>query len=118
MFKGITNASELIKQSIKLLGKRPSLLIPLLMCWVLYAPIILYFEFFFDWNQYSTSSILLIVLGIIVTFSLIIGVSCLVLLELIEQIENGENANIFNAFVNVIKNNFLRALPILLVWAI
>jgi hypothetical protein len=41
-----------------------------------------------------------------------------VLLELIEQIENGENANILNAFVNVIKNNFLRALPILLVWAI
>lgn len=118
MFKGIRTASELIKQSVILLGKRPSLLVPLLMCWALYAPIVLYFEFFFDWAQYPTSSVLLIVLGVITAFSLIIGVSCLVLLELIEQIENDESASILNAFWSVIKSSFLRALPILLVWAI
>jgi hypothetical protein len=118
MFKGIRTASELIKQSLILLGKRPSLLVPLLTCWVLYAPIVLYFKFFFDWSPYPTSSVLLIVLGIITVFSLIIGVSCLILLELIEQIENNENVSVLNAFWSVIKSDFLRALPILLVWAL
>jgi hypothetical protein len=118
MFKGIRTAGELMKQSLVVLWKRPSLLIPLLMCWVLYAPIVLYFKFSFDWSQYPISSVLLIVLAIITAFSLIIGTSCLVLLELIEQIENGENVSILSAFWNVIKSDFLRALPILLVWAI
>lgn len=118
MFKGIRTASELFKQSLVVLGKRPSLLTPLLMCWILYAPIVLYFEYFFDWSKYPLSTVLLIVLAAITVFSLIIGVSCLVLLELIEQIENGEDVSILNAFWHVMKSGFIRALPILLVWAI
>ena len=117
MFKGIKTAKELIKQSLVLLGKRPSLLVPLLLCWALYAPIVLYFQFFFNWSQYPTSLVLLIVFGIITIFSLIIGISCLILLELIEQIESDENVSILNAFWSVIKSDLLRALPILLVWA-
>jgi len=118
LFKGIRTASELIKQSLVVLGKRPSLLMPLLMCWMFYAPIVLYFQFFFNWFQYPTFSVLLIVLGIITVFSLIIGISCLILLELIEQIEKGENASVLNAIWSIIKSDFLRALPILLVWAL
>ena len=117
MFKGIKTAKELIKQSLVLLGKRPILLVPLLLCWALYAPIVLYFQFFFNWSQYPTSLVLLIVFGIITIFSLIIGISCLILLELIEQIESDENVSILNAFWSVVKSDLLRALPILLVWA-
>jgi hypothetical protein len=60
----------------------------------------------------------MIVLGTIAAFSMIIGVSCLVLLELIEQIENDQSVSVLRAFWHVLKNDFLRALPILLVWAV
>jgi len=118
MFKGIRTASELFKQSLVVLGKRPSLIVPLLMCWVLYAPIVLYFEFFFDWDKYPLSSRLLIVLAIITVLSLIIGLSCLVLLELIEQIESGEDVSVLNAFWQIMRGGFIRALPVLLGWAV
>jgi len=116
-FKGIRTAGEIFRLSLAVLRKQPSLAEPLLMCWVIYAPIVLYLDYFFNWSKYSLSSVLLIVLAVITVFSLIIGISCLVLLELIEQIENGEEASILHAFSHVLRSSLIRALPILLVWA-
>lgn len=117
MFQGIKNGTGLIKESIKAFGKHPSLIIPLLVCWTIYAPAIVHLKFFFQWDNYSTGQQLLVVFLVILLFSFILSVSCLILLELIHQIETGESLNIFTATCTSIPN-IVKSLPVTVVWAV
>ena len=104
MFAGIKNGTGLIKECVKAFGKYPSLIIPLLVCWAIYAPVLVHFKFFFPWDNYSTGQQLAVVFFVILLFSFILSVSCLILLELIEQIETGKRLNIFSATLSSIPN--------------
>ena len=117
MFQGIKNGTGLIKESIKTFGKYPSLIIPLLVCWAIYAPMIVHLKFFFPWDNYSTGQQLAVVFFVILIFSFILSISCLILLELIQQIETGENLNIFTATFSSIPN-IVKSLPVTVAWAV
>ena len=117
MFQGVKNGTGLIKESFKAFGKYPSLVIPLLVCWAIYAPIIVHLKFFFVWDNYSTSQQLAIVFFVILIFSFILSVSCLILLELIQQIETGNRLNIFTATFSSIPN-VVKSLPVTVAWAV
>mgnify|MGYP001490015819 CR=1 FL=1 len=54
MFAGVKNGSDLIRECIGAFGRYPTLVIPLLVCWAVYAPIVVYLYFFFPWDNYST----------------------------------------------------------------
>jgi len=54
MFEEIKNGWDLIKTSILVFNRYPKFLIPLLITWLIYAPIILYLEYGFDWDFLST----------------------------------------------------------------
>ena len=111
MFAGIKNGTDLIKECIKAFGRYPSLIIPLLVCWAIYAPVIVHLKFFFPWDNYSTGQQLAVVFLVILLFSFILSASCLILLELIQQIETGRNPNIFTATFSSMAN-ILKSLPI------
>lgn len=117
MFQGVKNGWGLIEESLSALGKYPRLLVPLLLCWMIYAPILVLFKFFVPWDEYSFAGSALIVFSAILLLSIIFSWSAFVLLELIRQIESGERAVILLAIGKSIANTIL-ALPIAVAWAV
>lgn len=116
MFKSIKTGGTLIVESIKIFIHLPILLVPLLFCWIVYAPTILYLKYFLDWESLSFSSSLLIAIGVIFLFAFILAFSCMVMLEIVQQLESGETANISKALHQSITHNLLNMMPIVLVW--
>ena len=118
MFDGIRNGSEVIRESLKVFRKHPVFLVPLFGCWLMYAPIIIYFTYFFPWKQYSTLQISFTIFFVIFTFSFILSLSNLLLLELIQQLESGKKFNLVSAFFEVLSKDLIKTLPITIVWVI
>ena len=117
MFQGIKNGSSLIKESIKALKKYPQMLIPLLLCWLIYAPILVIFKFHIPWHNYEFTTQALIVFSAILLLSFIFSWSAFVLLELIKQIETNQETNIIKALYASVTNTII-ALPIVISWAV
>jgi hypothetical protein len=116
MFQGIKTGSGLIKTSIGAFVKHPSLIAPLLACWAIYAPMVVYLKFFFQWDYYELSGQLFVLFIVIFIFSFILSVSCIMLLELVRQIETGSKPHILAAALSTIPNT-VKALPITITWA-
>ncbi len=118
MFQSVKDGSRLIKESIRTFNRHPKFIIPLLITWLIYAPIILYLEYSFNWDAFTHSQVLLIVFGIIFVFVFLLSFSCSMLLELIQQLELGKEMSVTNAFRYTLTHNTIRILPIVLVWTI
>lgn len=118
MFQGIKNGWDLIKESIRVFHRYPKFLIPLLLTWTIYAPIILYLEYSFNWDIYTTSQVFLIILGVVFVFAFLLSLSCSMLLELIQQLESGQGMSVSKAFGYTLRHNSIRMLPIVFVWTI
>lgn len=118
MFQGIRNGWDLIKESIRVFNHHPKFLVPLLITWLIYAPIILYLKYRFNWDVYTGVQILYIVFGIIFFFAFLFSFSCSMLLELIQQLENGQKMNLVKSFVHTLRYNILKIIPLVFVWTI
>lgn len=118
MFQGIKNGWDLIKESIKVFNHHPKFLIPLLITWSIYAPIILYLKYSFNWDAYSTQQIFLIVFGIIFVFAFLLAFSCSMLLELIQQLETGQKMSLSKSFGYTLGQNTIKLIPIVFIWAV
>ena len=109
---------NLIVHSLKVFGKYPVLVLPLLIVWAVYAPVVLYTKYVFPWNNYDPSARLAVSFILIFIFSFTILMSCGVMLELIQQIEGGEKISISKALDELLAKDIGRILPLSLVWAI
>lgn len=118
MFQGIKTGWKLIQESVRVFRRYPKLLLPLLFVWVIYAAIILYLEYWFAWDAYSSTQIMLIVLGVVAVFATLLTFSCLLLLELIQQLESGQHLSLQRAFTHTIVYNSVKTLPIILIWTV
>lgn len=118
MFEGIKNGWDLIKDSIRVFKHHPKFLIPLLITWLIYAPIILYLEYGFNWDALSTGQVFLFVFGIIFVFAFLLAFSCSALLELIQQLESGQKMNLGKVFGYTLRHNILKITPIVIIWTI
>jgi preprotein translocase subunit SecG len=116
--EGIKNAWDLIKASIRVFNKYPKFLIPLLLVWLIYAPIILYLEYGFNPDAFSAGQLFLIIIGIIFLFVFLLAFSCLVLLELIQQLESGEKLSLGKALSSTVTHDLLKIIPIVIIWTI
>lgn len=114
----LKNAGELTKSSLRLFAKHPSFIIPLLGCWFIYAFFTLYLNYFFPWELYSKYQILLIVFLVIFVYSFVLSFSCLIVLELIQQLERGQRLNPITAFIEALVMDIPKALPLTFIWAI
>lgn len=118
MFARIKTGYELISASINLFFRRPILVLPIFICWLIYAPTVIYLEYIFPWDANGNLINLMVISGVILLFSFILSLSSLIQLELIEQIETDQPARYGAAFLLVIKRDIIRAFPIMLVWAL
>jgi preprotein translocase subunit SecG len=116
MFAGIKNGTDLIKECVRAFGKYPRLMIPLLVCWAIYAPVVVHLKFFFPWDGYTTGQQLGVLFLVILLFSFLLSVSCLILLELIQQIETGKSPGILAATFSSI-SIIGKSLPVTIAWA-
>lgn len=117
MFAGIKNGGALFGAVLRAAIKHPVLIVPLLLVWCIYAPLVIYLYFYFDWDNASTFGALCAVFGSIFAISVLFSWSCFILLEQIRLIETGQKMKLLLPFV-VATKNVLRALPITLAWAI
>jgi hypothetical protein len=118
MFQSIKNGWQLIKESFKAFNRHPKFIIPLLITWLVYAPIILYLKYWFNWDLYTEFQVFLILLGIIFAFAFLLSFSCSILLELIQQLESGKEIRVLKAIRHTIKYNIIKILPVIFVWTI
>lgn len=115
----INNTFSILGDAIKILIKYPVLLLPIFISWIIYAAIVLYFEYYFDWKIISTLQVGLGI-GFLIIFALclVFSISSFAMLEIIQQIETKSKISFFKAVDEVVRKDFLKALPIMLVWAI
>ncbi len=112
------NGFNVVLHSIKALFAHPILLLPIFVCWLFYAVIAVYFQYYFNWDILGPSQFFWTLFGIILSFCVLFSLSSLILLELIQQIETGKNKNFFAAVYEVFSKDFVKAFPIILVWAV
>jgi len=91
---------------------------PILLCWLIYAPCIIYFKYFFNWDAFNFSQILLIVFFIIFGFCTLFSIAAFLLLELIEQLERGQKLRISKAIYETFIEDIPRAFPIIIIWSL
>lgn len=117
-FMGLLEAGvDSICHALSVLHRFPIFLVPLLICWSAVSVLILYLEFVGGpaWaNQY----ILTYCLVVLFMFASPLAFSCLMLLDMIQQIETGRPPKLLDATQRSIRNYFVRALPIILFWAV
>jgi hypothetical protein len=118
MLRGIVNSISLIRHTLRTFFRYPQLVIPLLVSWLVYAPTVLYLEYYVPWRRLEYSEIFLVIFGAIVILSFALSISCLVLLEMVQQVESGQKIGVWRAFVDAVYHDLPKALPIIFVWAI
>ena len=118
MIVSFKNAIEIFQSSIRFFLRYPISIFPLILCWCIYAPIILYLEFYMNWDAFNASEIFGIVFLIYFVFSFIIGTSCLILLEIVQQVESGKRPKLSKALKDCFFRDLIKALPVLIIWSI
>lgn len=117
MFERIDNGTGLIKGAICALWMYPRMLVPLLVCWLVYAPVLIGLRFFVPWGAFSFGQQVGIVFCCILLFSILLSWSAFVLLELLRQIEMNEHKSLPRALGKSL-SNVTTALPIAIAWAL
>ena len=118
MLKKIRSSWTLIKDSISVFDKHPKFLVPLLITWAIYAPVILYYVYDYGLNKHSFLQNVLVAFVIIFIFASILTLSCSLLLELIQQLESGRKTDLRGAFKVTFKQNIVDIIPLVFVWAV
>ncbi|TGN39211.1 hypothetical protein [Marinobacter confluentis] len=111
------NGASLIKSAVRALAKHPRMLVPLILCWLAYAPLVVAFRFHIDWGAYEQWMQILIAFSGVLLLSLAFAWSAFVLIELIRQIEMDEEPRLYQALAKAVANTIM-ALPIVLAWAV
>jgi hypothetical protein len=118
MFKGIKNGAGLISASFKAFRQYPILALPIFVVWLIYAPLIIYFKWHFDWDMYYPKAQYMILFLIIYFLAFILSISCSVMLELIQQKETGRDFNLTKAVLITLSYNIVPIMFLSLVWSI
>ena len=117
MFSGIKNGMSLFGAVIRAAVRFPALILPLILVWSLYAPMVVYLYFYFDWEAVTALQGFAVMFGFIFAVSLLLSASCFILLEQIRRIETGQSIGLLSS-VGAALRNVWRALSITLAWAI
>ena len=114
----LRNGKDIFISTLKFFKKYPVCIVPLLICWCIYAWVILYSEYYFDWNKYNWQINFGIAFLCYIIFSFMYGFACLFILELMQQAETTGRVRPTKAFFDALLRDFWKALPILFIWAL
>jgi len=107
----LTQGWKLFTLSIAAIKRYPILLAPLILVWIVLAAIAVGLQYVGDIPLW-----LIFLLIFVVAYS--ISAACLVLLEVMQQIEAGEKPRLMKAWLEFIAKDSLKVLPIAFVWAV
>jgi hypothetical protein len=101
----------LVRESMIIARKYPKLLVPLFVTWVFIAGCVLSYRYLPIEGYWSV---------VIIFFAIVYGLvlSCLFLLELIQQLESGKKLSIATAVIDVVRQSAIKSLPVAFVWAV
>lgn len=116
MFEGLSNGWSLVRESFRVFNRYPRFLVPLLLTWLVFTPIILYLHYL--WDPPTVWQASAVIAGAVFLFAFMLSFSCLVLLELIQQLESGRKISITRAAGHAASRDLVRTLPIVLIWTI
>lgn len=116
-FDRAKSGGAVITHSLKVIATYPILLLPILACWGFYASGILYFKYFFGWENYSLREQLLIAFLIILGYVFLYSVAAFLLLEFLEQLERDTHFSILRAIFETTFKDLPKGLPVMIVWA-
>lgn len=108
---------QMVGRAVSIFRKYPVFLVPLLATWSIYAALILYIEFGATSSQLFASGGLTLVFIFFCFLASILATSSLVLLEMIRDVELGKKPRLLSALYRTVQSHFVRAIPIILVWA-
>lgn len=118
MFQNVKNGWPIILESFQIFRLHPKLIAPLLLTWCIYAPLIIITNYLIDWDKLSLFQLLICTFGIILLYSFLLTFSCSVLMELIRQIEFGEEISIWIAIKDSFNRNFIALLPLIIFFSV
>jgi hypothetical protein len=110
IFASVSQGWQIFKQTLAVLKKFPVLAAPLFLAWMIMASVVLLFRY------YDLSIGLVFLAVFIVAYSL--SAACILMLELMQQIESGKNTSLAKAIGQFIGNDSIKAIPIALIWSV
>jgi len=113
-FTGISQGFKLFTDSLVVLVKKPVFLIPLFFSWFVFAGVVLYIRYYFDFPDFTQAALYLYLLIFLITF--IISLANVMMLELVQQIESGKEMSFGEALSDTIVN-ILKIIPVAAIWA-
>ncbi len=117
-FGRMYSSTILIFNGLRILLKYPLLLLPIFVSWIIYAAITIYFNYYFSYDKLMPEQIILLAFGIVLSYCIIFSISALIQLEIIQQIEAKQKVNLSQAIYETFAKDFVKALPIIIIWAI
>jgi len=81
MLKEFTTFTTTFRYSSRMLFANPRLLAPIFLCWMIYAPTILWLKFGLETKHMLFLDQCMILFGVLLVFSLLLGLACSVTLE-------------------------------------
>lgn len=109
-------AWQLIKDSNTIFNRHPIFILPLLSVWTIYAVTVIYFVYFFNWDNLPTNWFWPLIFILIFIFSFLIAFSATIVLEMIQQLESGQKINIFVAVSEALRKDIKASLPLIIIW--
>src|SRR3990170_5827607 len=116
LFTGFSEGWEVLKDAFKLFFKKPVFLVPLFLCWILVASTVLYLRYYWVGPDDLTLTLLSVFLFIFF-LSYIIRFSNVVMLELMQQVEKGEQTSLMRALKETLAKDMVKIVPIAAAWA-
>jgi hypothetical protein len=114
------NGFRIVQSTARDFNQHPILIVPMLLLWVVYLAVVIVYVFYPHWlptDAYGVVNPIFVIALFVICISILPCVACLLMLEIIQQIERGERANLVKAFFKLFSKDLLRALPIMVIWA-
>ena len=111
------DALMVFRGALRCFRRFPCCILPLLLAWCGYAAVTLWLRFGADLSRYAAGQTLALAFSVYFLFSLLFGIACLILLELLQQLEHGRRPSLLRAVRDTLVRDLGKAFPILLVWA-
>ncbi len=117
ILNSINEGWKLFKDSLIVVFKKPVLLLPIFISWIVFAGIVLYFRYYFKtpdsvWFAYFHFYLILFIIAYVITLM------NLLMLEFVQQIESGEKISLSKALKEFFSWDFFAVIPLALLLAL
>ena len=105
MITHFKNALLILHHCGRVLYKRPALLMPLLLCWAIYAPLVIFLAFFADVSHVPPAIALAGIICVPIIMQFLLALAQGVMMRMIEDFENARRISLFSSLKETLSSN-------------